>query len=96
MQVLRVEGQRVSRVVNQRFASDVKGLQMATLLELIQSVPHDFPVIDTDAGDALLRHPRSSPGNDDSRIANSQSSDKSIWSDLKGTMELCREAHGSM
>lgn len=70
---------------------------MATLLVLVQSVPHDFPVIDTDAGDALLRHPRSSPGNDDSRIATSQSSDKSVvWSDLRGTMEICREAHGSM
>jgi len=69
---------------------------MATLLELVQSIPHDFPMIDTDAGDALLRHPRSSPENDDSRIANPSSDKSAVWSDLKGTMKICREAHGSM
>jgi len=54
----------VYREFNQRFASYIEGLQMATLLELVQIVPHDFPMIDTDAGDALLRYPRSSPENE--------------------------------
>lgn len=72
---LEVVCQRVPQVVNRRFASNVKGLRMATLLELVHSVPHDFLLDNTDAGDDLLRHPRSSPENDDSRIANSQSCD---------------------
>lgn len=68
---------------------------MSTLLEVVHSVPHDFLPDNTDAGDALLRHPRSSPENDEPRIANSQSSDKStVRFEMKDRMGICREAHG--